>query len=160
MTARIITPVILAVLATLGFLWFEPLGLVLGARGYSAQDITAMKAATEPQPDVPCLQASPAQNVPQGNNTETRLPRAEQAPETELPATAPEPENPSPPPARKIIATATVNMRAGQGTDTAVVGQIKPQEVVTVVADPEGDWLKVQAASATGWVYRPLFDKR
>lgn len=164
MSARVIAPILLAAITAIAFLWLAPLDMILGVRGYSTQDVQAMKAATQPQPDVPCEQG--ASNTP-GQQTSSRDESDSYAGDLDTddaPAVVAKAQDeavePAPPPARKIIATATVNVRAGQGTNYQVVGQFKPQEVVTVVEDPEGDWLKVQGDSVTGWVYRPLFDRR
>ena len=51
-------------------------------------------------------------------------------------------------------------MRAGQGTNFGVVGQVDPGEVVTRIEDSDGDWMKIKGDNVTGWVYKPLFKRR
>lgn len=169
--ARILSFIFIAVVIAVAVVWLVPLDTVLSARGFSAQEIIAMKSVNEPQPDAPCLEAGGSQTEDTGagqdlaqsysgeyNPNATPPPQTQASPER-APNPAPEPD-PAPPPARKIVATATVNVRAGAGTNFNVVGQFNPREVVTVVEDPDGDWLKVKGDAVTGWVYRPLFDKK
>lgn len=167
-TTRVILPIVLALLVAFAALWLAPLSLVLAVRGYSPQDVIAMTASTQPQPDIVC---EPDESA----DRETTNPNSSPASVQNIPATPQRPEQPAPstdepktqdaptqdePTQPKMVATATVNVRAGQGTDTDVVGQIDPGQEVTVLEDPSGDWLKVEGKTTRGWVYRPLLEKR
>lgn len=168
MTTRVILPIVLALLVAFAALWLAPLSLVLAVRGYSPQDVIAMTASTQPQPDIVCEPDEPADSETTNTDPPTAsaqsipaIPqRTEQpAPSTDEPKTQEEPaqDEPTQP---KMVATATVNVRAGKGTDTDVVGKIDPGEEVTVLENPAGDWLKVESKTTSGWVYRPLLEKR
>lgn len=157
--ARILSFILVTALIFLAVIWLVPLNWVLTARGYSSQEIIAMQATNQPQPDPVCEPRAAQQSAsdgadysPSGYDLSGDPQALDSAPETAAAS--------KPAPAHKIVATAIVNVREGAGTDTPVVGQFQPQEVVTVVEDPDGDWLKVKGDRVTGWVYRPLFDKR
>lgn len=157
-----ITAIILA-----GFVWLAPLNMVLKARGYSPEQITAMKTAVEPQPGpattpAPAEQTEARTDAPADSSSDAQKTTASAATDAttqQQPQKAEQTTVPTPPP-RQFVSTSTVNVRAGQGTDNATVGQLKPRTVVTVVAEPSGDWMKVKAGEVTGWVYRPLFERR
>ena len=161
---RLLSFAAITVLIAAAVTWLLPLDIILGARGYSAQESAAMHAATQPQPDVPCTpedsQTNENSQANVGNESSSAPDYAAEPPVTTQASSATEPKESTSPPARKIVATSTVNVRAGQGTNFDIVGQFKPQEVVTVVEDPDGDWLKVKGDSVSGWVYRPLFERR
>lgn len=59
----------------------------------------------------------------------------------------------------KIVAKGVVNIRAEGTTDSAVVGQLQPGDIVTVTADAKNAWAEIKNAQADkqGWVYLPLF---
>lgn len=59
---------------------------------------------------------------------------------------------------QKLIATATINVRAGAGKENDVVGQLQPQQEVRV-KETDGDWIRIESGDVTGWAYRPLFKK-
>lgn len=167
MTTRVILPIVLALLVAFAALWLAPLSLVLAVRGYSPQDVIAMTASTQPQPDIVCEPDEPADSettntkssAANAQNIPTTPQRTQSAPSTDAPKTQ-ETSAQDKPTQPKMVATATVNVRAGQSTDTDVVGQIEPQEEVTVLEDPAGEWLKVEGKTTSGWVYRPLLEKR
>lgn len=75
------------------------------------------------------------------------------APPEEKPEAAQKAESP-----RRLVATAVVNVRAGQSTDTEIIGRIENGATVAVVDNPGGDWIKVDYGAGKGWVYRPLFE--
>lgn len=167
MVARTLILFTLTALILIAFVWLAPLDVMLKARGYSPEQITAMKTAAEPQPGPPCP-AGENNSPTTGTDTQTspentQAGRRESQPaepentDTNTVAKAEETGNAAPPP-RKFVSTATINVRAGQGTDTDVVGQLEPRTVVTVVEEPSGKWMKIKTDSVTGWVYKPLFE--
>lgn len=77
-------------------------------------------------------------------------------------AAEPAPKKFSGEPAKKgdeIIAKDVVNIRAKGTTDSAVVGQLQPGDIVIVTADAQDAWaaIKHEASEKEGWVYLPLF---
>jgi hypothetical protein len=61
---------------------------------------------------------------------------------------------------RAVVAVETLNVRAGPGTNYAVVSSLRQnQPVVLQARNPGGDWLQIQAENAPdglGWIYAPL----
>ena len=52
------------------------------------------------------------------------------------------------------VTTARVNLRAGPGTQHAILATLPVKASLDVLENPPGDWLKVQAAGRTGFVHR------
>jgi len=177
MVARTIILIIVTALVLVGFIFLAPLDVILKARGYTPTQIATVKEAFAPEKTAPgtanaALGASSPTQAASNKNTGNKLEDKPQSKEP-LPKAAPdssannaskpaalEPQpEPAPAPARKFVATDTINVRAGQGTDTSVVGKLEPKSVVEVLEDPDGDWMKVTSGSVTGWVYKPLFER-
>ncbi|MDN5938578.1 MAG: SH3 domain-containing protein, partial [Salinisphaera sp.] len=78
------------------------------------------------------------------------------------PRAGPANKTPAPPkPLPHRVATADVNIRTGQGTDSQAVGQVAEGDTVVVLDDPAGgDWMRIRYQNVEGWVYAPLFEAR
>lgn len=100
---------------------------------------------TEPAPEPPPTSA------PSPGSSGTGAPAGATA---ESESSAPAQDEPS----QRLVATDVVNVRAGQGTDTEIIGQLESGTAVEVVTDPDGDWIEIGFGAGTGWVYRPLFE--
>lgn len=56
-----------------------------------------------------------------------------------------------------MVATSTVNVRAGASTQQAVVGQVSRGAKVLVEGASANGWIYLQRCNLTGWAYKPLF---
>lgn len=61
---------------------------------------------------------------------------------------------------KQMVATTTINVRTGQGTSNPAIGQLHKGDIVTVVDDPGGKWMRMRSVHFIGWVYKPLFRAR
>lgn len=134
MVARVIYLIVLNAAFLVAFVWYLPISSVLDARGYTQEKITAVERILD----------------------DTQLPEPESAGPGEATRSG-EPEAAPAEPPQLLVATAVINVRAGQGTDTEVVDQLQSGTTVEVLADPDGDWVEIDYGTGTGWVYRPLF---
>ena len=58
---------------------------------------------------------------------------------------------------RFTVARDAVNVRAGPGTNYAVIGQVtRGQQFTATGRNQAGDWLRFDLDGQTGWVYAPL----
>ena len=82
-------------------------------------------------------------------------------------ADAPESSPPTAPPptdvpiTRRARVTTVSNLRAGPGTQFALVGRAEvDQEIELVAANPAGDWYKIRHARGEAWIYAELVSAR
>lgn len=165
MLLRVAYIVVLNAAFVVALVWYVPISSLLEARGYRSEQVVAVKRiladSVGPVPEVPAMPgqsprgAAPADGAAQAG--------AGQAAEAARPAGAQEagpqqaaPAEPAPP--ETLVATAVVNVRAQQSTNSQVVGRVPQGTTVEVVDDPGGDWVEVDYGDGTGWVYRPLFE--
>lgn len=176
MVARTLILIIITALVLVGFVFLAPLDVLLRARGYTPEQITTVKQAFAPPvstairadaPAPPVVNSEPEQPaaattkpITQEQSAATTPEDVKVADENKLAEQAPAPVPAEPAPARQFVATDTINVRSGQGTDTDVVGQLEPKTLVTVLQDPAGDWMQVESDSLSGWVYKPLFEAK
>ena len=179
MVARTLFLIAVTAAVIISFVWLVPLDVVLNARGYSPEQIATVKQMRSPQAaaigvagsvnEAQTPQAGQPQSSPQApaqtkssENTASEKQAQTNAPvaATAEPNTDDNAAKTKAAPTRQFVATDTINVRAGQGTDTDVVGQFGPRTVVTVLQDPDGDWMKVEANNVSGWVYKPLFEPK
>jgi uncharacterized protein YraI/predicted small lipoprotein YifL len=58
-----------------------------------------------------------------------------------------------------VVIVDGLNIREGPGTDFTVVGGLARDNRVTLLARNEaGDWLQIERAEGTGWIYAPLVE--
>lgn len=169
MLARVLIIVAVNAAFFVAVLWYVPVEGILAARGYTPAQISALKTAGESETD-----KAPADNQASGTppGDDTAQATAQQAPENgEQDSQAPQQtqartatddgngestdQSARPP---RLVATDTINVRAGQGTDHDVVGQVSSGEIVTVLDNPGGDWIRIERDDLRGWAYRPLFE--
>lgn len=185
MVLRTIFLIAVTALVIAGFVFMAPLDVLLSARGYTPDQIATVKQAVAPDTDAGDTSntlpgsTNSASDAPANvtSNTDSPAPEPLAATGSQDSATATDskpnigtqkqpasdatqPQEVPAPTERKFVSTDTINVRAGQGTDTEVVGQFGPGTIVTVLEDPEGDWMKVEGDSTTGWVYKPLFERQ
>lgn len=168
MVARTLILIFVTALVLIGFVFMAPLEVVLKARGYTPEQISQVKALQNPtdvttnaitKPDEPEAGPEPKASKSDDQTAALAVSNSQEAGNTA--AREAQPETPAAPPQpRQFVATDTINVRAGQGTDTDVVGQLAPKTLVTVLDNPDGDWMKVQASDVSGWVYKPLFEPK
>ncbi len=166
MVARTLFLIAITALVLVGFIWLAPLDVVLSARSYTPEQIATVKQAIA-LADTPAASgnakpttANEPASTPAAAEPETAANNQQEVAAPDQTTTPATPAATQPAPARKFVATDTINVRAGQGTDTDVVGQLEPKTVVTVLQDPEGDWMQIEAEAITGWVYKPLFERQ
>lgn len=149
MLARVVIIVIVNAAFFAAVLWLIPIENILTARGYTPTQVAALQAA-------PATKATASQADKTGDNESA--PVADKSTSTNV---ATSKDTPSVVPAQipRLVATAAVNVRTGQSTDTAIVGQIAQGDVVEVLQTPGGDWVQIRRGELTGWVYRPLLKK-
>ena len=105
-----------------------------------------VEAAPDTAPDAePSADAMPAADTDSDDSTE--LTAAEPVP-------AAEPE-----PVLVYSLSPAANVRAGPGTDHAMVFQVNAGSELTVLGrNADGTWLHIGFAEQSGWIYRPLTD--
>lgn len=167
MVARVIYLIVLNAAFLIALIWYLPIANLLDVRGYDPEQIAAVEEVLaqgpgEPRPeDTPDARrtrdsAAPengdgARTAPGPASEDAELPEPDSAEPGEVP------EDASSEPPQELVATDVINVRAGRGTDTEIIGQLSSGTVVEVVANPDGDWIKIDHDTGTGWVYRPLF---
>ena len=116
--------------------------------------------ASDDQSNAGANAADDSADSPLGGNASASEPSEPAAADDDAPAThtdQPDTDQAAAARERELVATSNVNLRAGQGTEYGKYGKIKRGETVTVVDDPGGDWVRVEAGKLRGWAYRPLF---
>lgn len=183
MVARALIIVLVNAAFLIGVLWYMPIEGLLSARGYTPEQIEALKStgpeAPTPIPppgmmrqsgDTPGAESTPApaesapaeakpvpaESVTAPQPAQASRPEGEPATAQTAPAKPAEKAEPAPP--QQLTATATINVRAGKSTQHRVVGQVESGDVVTVIEDPGGDWIRIEHGPTRGWAYRPLFE--
>ena len=79
-------------------------------------------------------------------------------PTPEIPTATPEPPTPEPTPtsdrAAFTVASTTVNVRSGPGTNYSVIGQLRQGQTLTITGkNPSGDWWQFDFGGRQGWVF-------
>ncbi len=79
-------------------------------------------------------------------------------PTPEVPTATPEPPTPEATPtsdrAAFTVASTTVNVRSGPGTNYGVIGQLRQGQTVTITGkNPSGDWWQFDYNGRQGWVF-------
>lgn len=165
MLARVFIIIVVNAAFFAAVLWLVPIEGLLSARGYTSDQIAALQAASTDEPEsgtattVPQTGPSPADSkqLPTQNLADQAASPAAAARDSQT-GSATNGAATDAAPLSRLAATDTVNVRAGQGTNHAVVGQVSPGDVVTVLKDPGGDWVLIQHGELRGWTYRPLFE--
>lgn len=139
MLARVLIIVVVNTAFLAAVLWLVPIEAILAARGYTPAQIAALQTAAE-------------ENDAAATGGAVKTPSA--AADSATSQKRAKPTIPNPP---KLVATTTVNVRTGRGTKHDIVGQVTAGEVVKVLKNPGGDWIRIQHGSLRGWTYRPLF---
>lgn len=91
----------------------------------------------------------------------TLMPTATPIPATptpEIPTATPEPPTPEPTPtpdqATFTVASTTVNVRSGPGTNFGAIGQLRQGQTATITGkNPTGDWWQFDFNGRQGWVF-------
>lgn len=172
MVARVIYLIVLNAAFLVAVVWYLPISSVLDARAYAPEKITAVERILARGPGGPVPEESQearrtadsatpddgdsTQPTPDSTSDDTQPPEPESAGPGEATRNGESEAAPTEPP-QLLVATAVINVRAGQGTDTEVIDQLQSGTTVEVLADPEGDWIEIDYGTGTGWVYRPLF---
>lgn len=158
---------LIGVALLVGIVWLAPPGSILSAPAAvlgGAYDILSGRTQlTEAPVNVDKQRAGDRASLPeQAAEADDRQSAtgvgAPAEPATTTSSTPPGPK-PEPKPRTRLSASSIVNVRAGQGTDFQVVGQVAPGETVVQVEDPGGDWVRIRGDDVEGWVYRPLFER-
>lgn len=161
MIPRILIVVIANAIFLAAVFFYVPVDGLLQARGFTKTQISALHATQSTDTDIadasqPTTQDRAAKQTQSGKPT-VKAKHTDTHPKTTQ--TKPATRQAKQPEAQKMVATDTINVRAGQSTNNRVVGQVHKGDVVTVVKDPGGQWIRIHNASVTGWAYRPLFKK-
>lgn len=160
MLTRVLIIVVVNAAFLIAVLWYVPIEGILAARGYTPAQIAALKSAAKPDK----AGTAGTTTAPPPGKTRAGKPSGLARPDTQAggdaQAAAAGPDNAasgqaSQPP--RLVATATINIRAGRGTNHPVVGQVSSGDVVIVLNNPGGDWVRIQHGELRGWGYRPLF---
>lgn len=162
MLARVLIIVIVNAAFFAAVLWLIPVESILAARGYTPTQIAKLETflASENAPAQPAdTQPTPGAKPNNKNGDTTMAERASSAHTAKAGATGGQARSRQPESEPRLVATATVNVRAGQSTNDAVIGQVTKGDTVTVVKDFGGDWIKIRDGGLTGWAYRPLFEQ-
>lgn len=172
MLARVLIIVVVNTAFLAAVLWWLPIEGILTARGYTPAQIATLQSAAEA--DQPAAtrggamtpsatdgadaagategQAQPAPIEEAASNGGDAAPTAS-ASDAENGQTAPAPKEPP-----KLVATATINVRTGPGTNHSAIGEVTNGDIVIVLDNPGGEWVRIKRGDLRGWVYRPLFE--
>lgn len=119
-------------------------------------DRASRLSATTPVPTKtlrPTFTSTPAQ--PTATLSPTPVPAT---PTPEVPSATPEPPTPAPTAtpdqATFTVASTTINVRSGPGTNYGVIGQLRQGQTVTITGkNPSGDWWQFDFNGRQGWVF-------
>jgi hypothetical protein len=153
--------------------WLLPIEGILSARGYSEAEIATLKQARQTrvnegtaiaasEPGVAPSQGTGAADAPAPKQTGTST-AAQSSPDTRATSPTGGEQREALAPGRagsaqpKLVATDTINVRGGPGTDNPVTGKVYPDQTVTVLRDSGEDWIEIQRDDVRGWAFRPLF---